>query len=118
MLELFLRHQGAAAVAGEEFVEQRAVVGIADQVATPHAATASLGGGVQQLGLVIAAQALDMGRNLQRAQFAHQIAGFVQQTAFGAVEHQLVGLQIDGRAGGYVFAGQVEDFPGGRITQR
>ncbi len=59
-----------------------------------------------------------MGGNLRRAQLAHQIAGFVQQTAFGAVEHQLVGLQIDGRASGDVFAGQVEDFPGGRITQR
>jgi len=53
-----------------------------------------------------------------RAQLAHQLAALVEQAGLGAVEHQLVGLQIDGRTGGNVFAGEVEDLPGRRITQR
>src|SRR5690606_6047684 len=51
-------------------------------------------------------------------QFTHQRALFVEQAAFGPEQQQLVGLKVNGRASGDVLAGQVEDFPGGRIAQR
>ncbi|CAM5620330.1 hypothetical protein SSTU70S_01056 [Stutzerimonas stutzeri] len=118
LLELLLGHQGAGAIAGEQLVEQRAVVGIADHVTAPHAAAAGLRGGIQQLGLVLAAEAFDVGRNLLRAQLAHQPAALVQQPGFGAIKHQLVGLQIDGGAGGDVLTREVENLAGRRVAQR
>ena len=83
-----------------------------------HTGPAGLGGSIQQLGLVIAAEARQMGRHLLRAQFANQPAVFVQQATLAAEQQQLVRLQVDGRAHGHVFAGEVENLPGGRIAQR
>ena len=45
-------------------VEQRAVVGVADHMAAPHAAAAGLRGGIEQLGLILAAEALDPARHV------------------------------------------------------
>ncbi|MNO67594.1 hypothetical protein D3C76_584010 [compost metagenome] len=59
-----------------------------------------------------------MWRHLLRAQLADQLALGVQQAAFGAVEDQLFRIQVDGRAHRHVLAGEVEDFPGGRIAER
>jgi hypothetical protein len=52
-----------------------------------------------------------------RAQFAHQFAVLVSNLV-GAEQQQLVGTQVDGGAGGDVFAGQVEDLAGRRVAQR
>ena len=87
-------------------------------MAAPYSGLAGLGGGIQQLRLVAAAQALQVRRHLLWTQLAHQLAGFVEQTAFSAEQQQLVGVEVDGGAGGDVLAGQVEDLPGGRIPQR
>jgi hypothetical protein len=53
-----------------------------------------------------------------RAQFAHQLPLLVDQARLGAEQQQLVGTQVDGGAGGDVFAGQVEDLAGRRVAQR
>src|SRR5690606_40466206 len=117
LLELLRDYQGPAAVSGERLVEQGTVNGIADQMAAPHSTTAGLRCSIQQLGLVIAAKARHMRRNLRWPQFTHQIAVLVEQAALGTIKHQFVGLQIDRRAGGDVFTGQIEAFPGGRVAQ-
>ncbi|MNZ16039.1 hypothetical protein D3C78_330010 [compost metagenome] len=87
-------------------------------MATRHAALAGLGGGIEQLALVITAQPRQVWCNLLRAQLTHQLATLIQQPGFGAEQQQLVGTQFDGGAGGHVFAGQVEDLTGRRIAQR
>jgi len=53
--ELLLRHQRTATAPGEQLGEQRAVLGIADDVAARHTAFASLGRSIQQFALVVAA---------------------------------------------------------------
>ncbi|MNX98939.1 hypothetical protein D3C86_1313660 [compost metagenome] len=115
--ELLLRYQRTATVAGEQFGQQCAVLGIADDMAARHAATAGFGGGIQQFCLIVAAQTLQMRRHLLRAQLTHQPSVFVDQAQVGAEQQQLVRAQVDGRAGGDVFAGEVEDFTGRRVTQ-
>ena len=117
-LELLLVDQGAAAVTGKQLGEQRAVFHVADDMAALDPTAAGLGGGVEQLGLVAATQARQVRRHLLRAQLAHQLAGLVEQAALGGKQQQRVGLQVDGGAGGDVLAGQVEDFPGGRVAER
>ncbi len=52
-------------------------------MAASDPAAARLGGGIQQLGLIVAPQALQMRRHLLRAQFAHQFAVFIQQARVG-----------------------------------
>ncbi|MNL47172.1 hypothetical protein D3C87_1699410 [compost metagenome] len=66
---------------------------------------AGLGRGVEQFALVAVAQARQVSRHLLRPQFAHQLALFVEQTALGTEQQQLVGAQVDGRTGGHVLAG-------------
>lgn len=82
-------------------------------MATRHPAFAGFCSSIQQFSLVVAAQALQMRGNLLWAQLAHQLAVLIQQARLGAEQQQLVGTQLDGSTGGYVFAGQVEDFPVG-----
>ena len=116
---MLLRHQRTATVTGEQFGQQRAVLGVTDDMAARHAATTGFSGGIEQLRLIIAhAQALQMGRHLLRAQFAHQFAVFVDQAELGAEQQQLVRAQINRGAGGDVFAGKVENLTGRRVAQR
>src|SRR5690554_208538 len=117
-LELLLIDQGAAAVAGEQLVEQRAVLHVADHVAALHTTATGAGGRLQQAGLVAVAEARQMLADLLRTQLADQPALLVQQPLLGTEQQQLVGAQFDGGAGGHVLAGQVEDLPGGRVAQR
>ncbi|MNJ54929.1 hypothetical protein D3C77_503940 [compost metagenome] len=114
---MLLGHQGAATVAGEQFGQQSAVFGIADDMAARHATPAGFGRRVEQLALVIAAQALQVRRHLLRTQLTHQPPLLVEQATLGAEQQQLVGVQFDGRAGGDILAGQVEDLARGRIAQ-
>ncbi len=81
-------------------------------MAARHAATAGLGRSVQQFRLIVGAQSLQVRGHLLRTQFAHQPALLVQQAGFGTEQQQFVGGQIDGRAGGDVFTGQVENLAG------
>ena len=116
--ELLLGHQRTAAVAGKQLGEQGAIFGVADDMAAPYSTPAGFGSGIEQFGLIVAAQALQVRGYLLWAQFTHQAAVLIDQTGIGAEQQQFVGAQIDGGAGGDVFAGQVEDLAGGRIPQR
>ncbi len=89
-LELLLGHQRTATVTGEQFGQQRAIFGVADDVTARHPAPARFSRRVQQLGLIVAAQTLQMRRHLLRAQFADQPAIFIDQAQIGTEQQQLV----------------------------
>ncbi len=81
-------------------------------------AAAGFGRGIQQFGLVVGPQALQVRRDLLRTYFPHQSPLGIQQARLGTEQQQFVGLQFDGGAGRDVFAGQVEDLARRRVAQR
>ncbi|MNJ17560.1 hypothetical protein D3C77_118430 [compost metagenome] len=114
---MLLGHQGAATVTGEQLGQQSAVFGVADDVTARHAAPAGFGRRIEQLALVVAAQALQVRGYLLRTQFTHQPPLLVEQATLSSEQKQLVGAQFDGRTGGDILTGQVEDLARGRVAQ-
>ena len=68
-------------------------------MAAPYSTAAGFSSGIEQFGLIVAAQALQVRRHLLWAQFTHQAAVLIDQTGIGAEQQQLVGTQVDGGAG-------------------
>ncbi len=117
LLVLFLGDKGAAAVAGEEFGEQGAVIDIGNHLCAFDAGLARLHAELEVEQLHVQALVGDLGLD-QRFRFlgielVDGVAVLVEDAGLFRIDQQLVRLQCNGDAGGDFFHRQVEYLAGG-----